>query len=145
MRRFFRVGVCVALLFGTSGCGSAYSKNEEVIKDLIKAMTDLGDALESVKDKESAKAAAAKINEISDRLDAIGKKAEDLPKLTKADSDKLKDKYESELKKQAERMQKVAFQAGANSGGEPEFLKAVKRLESVGKNLQKIGEKLKAK
>jgi hypothetical protein len=141
MRRFVPAVVGLFVLSAVSGCGSAYSKNEAVAQDMVKALSDLADALESVKDRESAKAAAVKINEICDRLEELGKKAEKLPKLTKADNDKLEKKFEPELRKLSDRVQKAGLQAGRNSQGEPSLQKAALRMMDVGKALQKLGNK----
>ena len=140
MRRTFSTGVCLALILAVSGCGGS-SKHEKVIKGMVEQMNALADALENVKDKDSAKAAAAKINKICDKMAELGKEAEGLPKLSKSEDEKLKSKYEPELKKAGERMQKVAVEAGIKSGGDPDFLKAMQRLQEVGKDLQKIEKK----
>ena len=145
MKRFVPVVVGLIFAVAVSGCNSAYKKHEEVIQGLVKATSDFADALESVKDRETAKAAAVKINRIVDQLEELGKKAEDLPLITKRDDDKLIEKYKPEIKKQQERVEKVAFQAGVNSGGEPSFQKALERFKAVGEKLQKIAEKRKAK
>jgi hypothetical protein len=140
MRRFFSAGVGLLLVFAVSGCGGP-AKHEAVIKAMLEQMNALGDALDSVKDRASAKTAAVKINAICDRMKELGKDAEKLPKLTKADHDKLEKKYGPELEKVVKRVQSVAFQAGANCGGEPDFLKAAMRLQDVGRELGKSGGK----
>jgi uncharacterized protein (TIGR03066 family) len=117
------------------------SKHETVIKGMIQQLNELGEALESVKDKDSAKAAAVRINKVCDRMTELGKEAEGLPELSKAEDERLKKKYEADLRKVAERVQKVAFQAGAASGGEPDFLKSAMRLQEVGKALQGLDKK----
>jgi hypothetical protein len=124
-----------------NGVGGETAKHEAVMKDMIKALDDLGDALATVKDKVTAKAAAVKINEICDRLSALGNKASALPKLSKAQNDALELKYKPQLEKVSKRLEPIAFQAGANSGGEPEFIKSLQRLQEVGTALQKLGGK----
>jgi hypothetical protein len=139
VKRAIVTAVSLGLVFAAVGCGG--SKHEKVVKGLIDQLNELGDALESVKDKESAKAAAVRINKVCDRLKELAKEYEDLPKPSKAEDERLKKKYEGDLKKAAERVQKVAFDAGAKSQGEPDFLKAALRLQEVGKDLQKLDKK----
>jgi hypothetical protein len=141
MKRTIRLGLCIALACSLAGCSGNYAKHEALYTDMLKALNDLADALESVKDRESAKAAAPKINEVCDRMSELGKRAEATPKVTKSEDDKLKEKFEPQFKKANERLQKVAFQAGANSGGDPDFEKSIKKLEGVGKDLEKLGGK----
>lgn len=140
MRRTFSAGVCLLLVFSVAGC-SGSSKHEAVIKGMVDQLNALADAMESVKDKASAKAAAVKINKVCDRLKELGNEAQGLPKLSKDEDEKLMKKYMPELQKANERLTKVALQAGLASGGEPDFLAAAKRLQEVGKDLQKLEKK----
>jgi uncharacterized membrane-anchored protein YjiN (DUF445 family) len=139
MKRLILLGVWVILACSLSGCSDNYAKHEAIGNEMVKALNDLADALESVKDKASAKAAATKINEICDRIAEIGKRASALPKVTQSDDNKLKAKFEPELKKVSDRLAQVALKAGAASGGDPDFLNSLKRLEQVGKDMQKLG------
>ncbi len=141
MKRAFRMSVMLALAVGLNGCKKAYAENEAIIKDMIKCLNDFADALESVKDPETAKAAATKISQTADEMEALGKKAEKAPKLSKADNDKLENTYMPELEKAQKRFESVAPQAGVKSGGEPTFQEALKKWEQAGTNLQKIGKK----
>jgi hypothetical protein len=141
---FGLVPLCAVLLLPAPAAKAAddnYAKNEAVAKEMIKAMNDLADAFESVKDKNTAKAAAPKINAVCDKMVDIGKKAETLPKLSQAEDEKLKKALEPELKKATERFTKVVPQAVTNSGNDPDFIASLKRLEEVGKALSKLGGK----
>jgi hypothetical protein len=139
MKRSILLGLALVLAVPATSHGADTDKHEALIKDMIKGLDDLGDALESVKDKDTAKTAAVKINKVCDRMTEIGKKAQDLPKLSKDEDAALEKKYKPQLEKVAARIQKVAFAAGMASGGEPDFIKSCMRLEEVGKNLQKVG------
>ena len=121
--------------------GGKVGKHEAVIKGIVEQLSALADALESVKDKDTAKTAAAKINKACDRLSALGKEAKDLPKQTKEEDERLQKKYQADLIKAATRMQKAARPAGLASGGDPDFLKSIGRLAEVGKALQAFGDK----
>src|ERR1051326_8823294 len=72
-------GIVAAILFFNGKKNSAYAKNEAAIKEVIELMNMLCDALESVKDEQSAKQAAVKINEVCDRLVGLDKRIPSLP------------------------------------------------------------------
>ena len=139
MKRSILFGLALVLAVPAAGRADDTAKHEALMKDMIKALDDLGDALESVKDKDTAKKAAVKINKVCDDMTALGKKAQDLPKLSKEQDTALEKKYKPQLEKVSARIQKVAFAAGMASGGEPDFLKSCMRLQEVGTNLQKLG------
>ncbi len=138
MKKALLVGV-VCLMVAADQPKTPLEQNEAIIKDMVKCLNDFADALASVKDKETAKAAAGKISKTADELEALGKKAEKAPKLEDAENKKLQMKYAPELEKVTKRLMDVAFTAGVNSGGEPTFLEALKKIEKVGGALQKIG------
>jgi hypothetical protein len=108
----------------------ALQDHEAVMKDTIKAFADLADALESVKDRDTAKAAAPKINDAAERLEALKKKADKLGEPKGEEGKKLLGKYQSEFEKQALRM-RTAANAAQKGGGEPDFDKAIKRLADL--------------
>ena len=55
----------LAFVFLISGCGES---PDAILKDLLKLMNETADALESVKDKDSAEKAKAKLEDINKRL-----------------------------------------------------------------------------
>src|SRR5262249_30358963 len=112
---------------------------EPVVKGMLDQMNALATAYESVKDKNSAKAAAARINQICDRLSDLARQAKALGSPSPTVDDQLQKKYEPELKKAEARLQKAATQAGLLSGGDPDFLKANMRLQDIGTSIQGIG------
>lgn len=128
------------LEFKRKAAGGKVGKHEAVIKGMVEQLNALADALESVKDRDTAKAAAVKINKVCDRMTELGKEAKGLPKAPKEEDERLKAKYEGEMAKAARRLQATAVQAGRNSGGEPDFLKSLMRLQEVGKVLQSLGK-----
>lgn len=130
------VGGVVALFMLSRS--STYSKQEAAAKDIIKLLNEFADALESVKDPESAKSAAARIDKICDRLDELGKRAQALPKLTQAEDTRLRKQIEPELNQVNERIVKVAFQAGLNSKGEPAFMSSLQKLQQVVQRYQTL-------
>jgi len=139
MKRSIFLGLGLVVAFSATGCGDT-SKHEAVMKEMIGALNEFADALESVKDQQSAKAAAVKINKICDKLTDITNRAKALPKVTQSQNDALEKKFKPDLEKASARIQAVAFQAGANSGGDPDFIAALKRLEEVGKAMMALGQ-----
>src|SRR5579872_5087790 len=97
MRRSLLFGLALVLAVPATSRAADTEKHEALIKDMIKSLDDLGDALESVKDKDTAKTAAVKINKICDKFNEIGKKAQDLPKLSKEEDAALEKKYKPQL------------------------------------------------
>jgi hypothetical protein len=138
MRRTTILGLSLILGLGLAGCKGGSDKHERVIKDMVDQMNSLADALESVKDKASAKEAAVKINKICDRLTELGNEAKSLPKITKSEDDRLMKKYEPEMNKATERLKKVTLTAAAKCDAEPDFMKSLERLEKVGNTFQNL-------
>jgi hypothetical protein len=135
------LGLCLALPPAARADQANYDKHVTLVKDMIKALSDLAEALESVKDKDTAKAAAPKIDhKVCDKLEALGKSAEKLPKLEGDEPEKLKKQVKDDLTKQVDRLKKVAYQAGMNSGGEPAFMKSILRLQTASEALNKLGK-----
>jgi hypothetical protein len=141
MRQAILLGAALVLAYPViaKADDANYAKHEAIANDLVKTINDLADVMESVKDKDTAKAAAIKINKICDRMSDVGKQIEKLPKLSKEEDDKLKAKLEPQLKKASERLIKAAPEAGLKSGGDTDFINSLKRLDEVGKQLSKIG------
>jgi hypothetical protein len=139
MRRLLPLSV--GLVFLCAGTGNAgptkASTYETVTKAMLKALSDLSDVLETVKDKETAKAAAPKIDKIADRFEALAKEAKKLGKPSKEEEEKLK-KYEDDAKKQAQRMAVALVPAVTKSGGDPDFKKA---LDHLNKAMQSLATK----
>jgi hypothetical protein len=136
-------GVCIAGgftaigLYGLPGTEVALLRSGLLFEDIISEFNKLADALESVKDKESAKAAAVKINEIVDRLEELGKKGAWPPK-TRTDEEKLLKAFEDEMEKLEPRVVRANRVAVLKCEEEPDFLKALRRLGAIGKNWYSI-------
>jgi len=133
------LGAIIALAIALWPSGSNYSKHEAAAQEVIQLMRELAEALESVRDPASARTAAAKIEQICDRIEKLEQKLKSLPKITQAEDKRLKNKFEPELNQVAKRAENSAFQAGVNSGGEPSFVAALRRLERLGNRLQRLG------
>lgn len=142
MTRLSALPLALALIFGSAARAEddpATDKHEKIIKDMLKGLDDLTEALKSIKDNDSAKAGAKKINEVCDRFDKIADEAKKLPKLPKEKDMELQKKYEKDLKKSVTALQAAAQGVSGFVKDNPELLDAAKRMITVGQKLQSIG------
>jgi hypothetical protein len=124
--------LCICLVFSFSGCGNSVEKHEAVVKDSVDAMNEFVSALESVKDSDTAKQAAARIDKVILRFEEIGKTAQALPHVTKSQRDSLDKKMADGIKSLDERMAKLGPEIGIKSGAAaPELMKAIDRFHSA--------------
>jgi len=100
MKKFLSLTCAFALLVGVSGCGS---KADSLIKEQIKLMNDLADAIE--KDDE------AKAKDIQEKIKENGKKLDDL-KLSDDEKKKLEEKYKGDVEKAMKRVMEAAMKKG---------------------------------
>jgi hypothetical protein len=122
--------LCAFALAGTSGCSGNYGKAEAATQDMIAAMNDIAAAMESVQDKETAKVAAPKIEAGIDKMQ-VAKNKLDVVKGTKAEKDKLEKEYMPKIEEAGARLKKVALTATLKSGGEPTFMKALEKMQTL--------------
>jgi hypothetical protein len=107
------------------------SSHDSVMREIIALVNEGASVLESVKDRESAKAAAPKLNSIADRAEKLKKRAEALPQLSLEEQKRLIERFQADLMKAGQRAQKAAQQAQRNCGGEPTFQEALRRVERM--------------
>ena len=131
MQRSITLGIGLILAVAVVGCDANYKKHEALAKELIVVLNDMGDALESIKDHASAKAAAAKIDTLCDRLKDIRDKVDALPRLSKSDNDKLEKNLKADLDKAMSRILTAGPQARQKAGGNVEFENSVTRFHSI--------------
>lgn len=124
------VGVVVFLAVRGGGSG-AYAQHEAAANELIGLMKELQAAFESVQDVNTARLAATRINSVIDRVQALNQRMRSLGKITAEENRRLEQKVQSELMPLQTRMHQAAFQAGMRSQGEPTFIAAAKRLETL--------------
>jgi hypothetical protein len=135
MKRFVAFALVGLLLPATSGCGGkgenvpenatteepsllslvglGPSKAETLTRTLISQVNELADALEKKESPDKINAVAAKLKATGDAMRGM--------KLPKAEEEKLKTKYEAELKAVMERLMKAAM-------SNPEGAKAIAAL-----------------
>ena len=141
MQRLLPLGVAALLLCPGAGRPDAPkpTPHEEFLRDYVKVLSDLADAFEAVKDKDTARAAAPKVVALAERLEALGKKVQKLDDPSKEEQKKLQDKYGKDLVKQVFRQAMAEANAKKAAGDEPDFKKATLRLEKAQKSLRKGG------
>ncbi len=131
------ISILVGILGGWSG-SDGHDKSEAFANDSIQAWNDLADAMESVKDPASAKAAAVKINEVSDRLVELTNRAKDPPKVTTGSDRLVQLGFDLKINEAMERFKQAASNAKGACGGDPDFVKAVHHLKEVIEELEKV-------
>ena len=123
------------------GSKDAYQENEAAAKEMVACLEELASTMESVKDRNTAKTGAERINRICDRLEKLGDRSQKLPKLTREQDERLKRDVMPRIETLNRRLAQVGFQAGLASQGEPAFLAAAMRLQQVGQKLQRLGNR----
>lgn len=102
-----------------------YNKNHAFLQEMASLMEDAVTAMESVKDVETAKTAATKINANCDRLSTLATKIKDLPKVTVPQQKKLNAEFAGKLTAIGERLHAAVLKANTASGGDSEFQTAI--------------------
>ena len=113
MKRSVVFGFVAVFLFSATGCGGGGA--EGLIKDSISDMNALADAIEKKESKDKIKA-------IAERLKATGEKMKNM-KLSKDEDERLKKKYEEDMKKALGRLMAAAMKAGPELGDLGDILK----------------------
>lgn len=130
MKRTMALGMaCCLLLIG--GCkSSGYKEGEEIFEEVLKCGDDLNDIYLGVKDPVTAKAAAAKIDQICDRLEKLADRLSKV-KVRESEDTELEAKYAPKLDAQAEMLQTSRNQAEENAKGEKAYMAANLRLDML--------------
>ena len=124
------VGAMVFGAFFLINSGHLGSKSESLIQNLISNMNELAGVLESVKDENSATAAAPQIASIATKLNDLGKSIKEM-KVGKIEDDRLKKKYEDKLKSVGERLRRAGKDAGRIGARVPVYRDAVMKMQSL--------------
>jgi len=95
-------GVLVLVAFA-GGCGGK-SEREQLKEQEIATMNEAVDVLETIKDEESAKAAAPKLMEIAGRVKDLKKQQNALGKPSKDEQEKLNKKFDNDRKAAHDRL-----------------------------------------
>jgi hypothetical protein len=116
----------------TSERAPVVARQSQFIADFLKVQLDLLDVLETVKDSESAKAAAPKIDQLTDRLRPIV--AGMVEPLHKSEIDEIQQAHAADNTRLAALLPKLLPQANQNADGQPDFQKAMQRfVEMMGR------------
>jgi hypothetical protein len=118
------------LLLIAAGC-SRQSAHEKLLKEGLGQLNELAEALEGVNDQPSADAALPKIEGIAKRMEDWQKRMKTAtPEVSKSEDEKLKAKYDPEMKKAQERLGKALGHA-IEKGGPAFAMQVIKVMANV--------------
>jgi hypothetical protein len=142
------VALFVAGVMGTvvwlSQPNSNYARHEAAEREARLILKEFAAALESIKDAASARTAAARMNVLSGRMDALVTTMLELPPLTLEERKTLQDQWNADMGPLNTRLFDIGRDATRNAQGEPAFVAAVQRLERIVERMFKeIAAKLK--
>src|SRR5437016_476275 len=106
----------------------AVALQETWSKDWLKLLIDYADILETVQDERSTREAARKIEALVPRINAIAERQAALPKVSKLDSDRIKQMFLKEMAPLEKRLRVLGPQAGEKADGEATFMKAIENF-----------------
>ena len=122
--------LCALVLVSGSGCSGNYSKAEDATKEMLGLLNDISATLESVKDRESARAAAPKLESLVDRTQEVQNRALAI-KGTKADQERLEKAYKAKVEEAKNRLKNAVMSAVAKAGAEPSFTAALQKATTL--------------
>lgn len=126
-------GIVVAVVMGHK---DPYKENEAAMKEMLTYFEEFATTMESIKDPQSAKTGAERINKICDRMEKVIARVVKLPKLTPAQNERLKNEMQPRIDVCVQRIARVAFQVQAATQGEPTFQAALQRMQQVSNRLK---------
>ena len=129
------LGLLVAAIMGAavwlSQTRSNYAKHEAAEREALDILKDLATALQSIKDPQSARSAAGRIQIIWDRLETLIQKVQNLPALTVGERRKLDDTLSAEGGPVIVQLFDLARQAARNAQGEATFVSTLERIAKL--------------
>jgi len=108
---------------------------DKVMKDTLKLLNEMADAIESAKDKDSAEKARTKLEALEKKFRDIGDRAKKL-KVTNEAGKKLAEKYKDDLEKATKRMVQAGLQLGKNADAAQIILPALQKIQKAATELQ---------
>jgi hypothetical protein len=128
VRHTTRLAGIIALLAFSGGCGSS-DPHDAAVKEMLAAMNELADVMDTVKDEASATAAAPKLKAVADRVKALKTKMDGMPKPTAEVEESLKKKYEEQMKNVMGRLMAAGMKASSVPGAQAAFQEAMKAMQ----------------
>ena len=110
MKRLASAACVLILLSKLTGCGSGGSSADSLMKEQIKLMNELAEAMESGADQSKVEALNKKLNETAEKFKAL--------KLSEDDTKKLAEKYKDDLGKAVMRLMAASFKGPASKMGD---------------------------
>jgi hypothetical protein len=115
-------GLCLAVLLLCGPRGQAADTFEAVARDMVATVKQVIGELEKIKNEDTARAARPSLKKLGAQLADLKQRADKLGKPSEKEDEKLKKKYEKELKGLMQKMQNESIRVGRVKGG-PEALK----------------------
>ncbi len=124
------------LTLAIAGCGSGnFEKAQQANNQIIASMEELVSALEGVNSPDDANAAAARIDQVTNRLRQLFTEMKDV-KVTQSEMDRLKKEMNEKTATLQPRLMAAALKASANSGDNSAVIgQALGRFEEMGRSL----------
>ena len=97
MKKTLMLVGALGLLWASRGRAAETAAYEEVVKGIISALKEGADTLATIKDKDTAKAAAPKLRKVAESLRGLKKKADQLGNPSEDQKAELEKKYKKDM------------------------------------------------
>jgi hypothetical protein len=125
------------LLAGSAPGRAADKDYEQLTEELIATLKSTTEVLATIKDEESAKAAAPKLRKIGGELRRLLKKGQDLGPPSKKQKEELKKKYRKDMEAAQERLREQLKRVQSVAGGKAALQELKGKKESPDKKAEK--------
>jgi hypothetical protein len=127
------VGIVVAVIkLDLFGGGASH---ESAAREIVGILEEVIAALDSVRDANTARQAATRIDALSGRIEALAERVRNLPKITKSEDERLQQKYGAQLASLTIRLKNSSERATMNSQNDITLLQSLLRM---GQNFAKM-------
>src|SRR5262245_29990822 len=129
MRGLVRLGACLVLAC-FAGCRSS-EQHEAVLRGMVETWDELADVLEQVRDKETAREAAGKVDKIYNRFEDLIRKSKSRPRVSKREDKRLAEKFQPDTDRVSKRFGNAVFSALMKSNREKTLVESLRRLPTA--------------
>ena len=140
----FTMVACATTAMIFTSCGKKDTV-DSLSDEIVEQMNAMADAMSSVKDKESAEAAAKKIEEIGDEMEDIAKRMEALGDPSDEDKKLVTEKVEAAQKAMGEKMAKSGGEMATDPEAGKIMMEAMKKFGERMKETEKTMKKFETK
>ena len=126
MKKYIGLGVLAIIVAGAALSGALSGNADDVMEEMVKAMREIGDTLDTIQDEASAQAAKPRLEQGVGKLQEINERAAKV-RVTKSEDERITQKYQPKLNE----LQQRFLNAGLRLRGVPGALRAGGRLRGV--------------